>query len=110
MNRARRRIARERSTITIMIRMYCRDRHQTAGALCPACAELEAYALQRVEQCPYGSRKPTCANCPIHCYKPAMREQVREVMRYAGPRMLLRHPILAVLHLVDGLRTPPDRP
>ncbi len=32
-----------------------------------------------------------------------MRERVRAVMRYAGPRMLLCHPILALLHLRDGL-------
>jgi hypothetical protein len=25
-------------------------------------------------------------------------------MRYAGPRMLLRHPLLAILHQLDGLR------
>lgn len=110
MNRADRRLARERTTISVMIRMHCRGRHHPAGALCPACAELEAYALQRVERCPYGSRKPTCAKCPIHCYKPDMQERVREVMRYAGPRMLLRHPVLALLHLLDGLRPIPGRP
>jgi hypothetical protein len=35
-----------------------------------------------------------------------MREAVREVMRYAGPRMALRHPILAFLHLLDGFVKP----
>ena len=48
--------------------------------------------------------KPTCANCPIHCYKPVRKEQVKRIMRYAGPRMLLRHPILAITHQLDGLR------
>jgi hypothetical protein len=33
---------------------------------------------------------------------------MREVMRYAGPRMLWRHPLLAVAHLIDGRR--PARP
>ena len=38
------------------------------------------------------------------------REQIRGVMRYAGPRMLLRHPILAFYHLaVDSRREKPER-
>ena len=43
----------------------------------------------------FGDDKPTCANCKVHCYSEAMRERVRDVMRYAGPRMLWRHPVLA---------------
>ena len=35
-----------------------------------------------------------------------MRERVREVMRYSGPRMLWRHPVLAAAHLMDGRKTP----
>jgi hypothetical protein len=31
-----------------------------------------------------------------------MRERVREVMRYAGPKMLTRHPVLAIGHIIDG--------
>ena len=98
MNRAEKRIARERKTISIMIRMYCREHHNPAGGLCPDCAELKAYALSRIDSCPFGWSKPTCANCPIHCYKPRMRERIRAVM--------LRHPLLSVLHLVDGWRKP----
>lgn len=86
-----------------MIAVHCRDRHRTRG-LCPACSALQAYADQRIARCPYGAAKPTCFNCPIHCYKPALREAVREVMRYAGPKMLRRHPILAVRHILDGRR------
>ncbi|MGQ9675372.1 MAG: nitrous oxide-stimulated promoter family protein [Chloroflexota bacterium] len=26
-------------------------------------------------------------------------------MRYSGPRMLRRHPLLAIAHIIDGLRT-----
>ena len=111
-----RRLAREEKTIAAMIALYCRDQHADAappggdpadaGELCPQCAELLAYARLRLEKCRYGADKPTCANCTTHCYKPAMRERVREVMRYSGPRMLTRHPVLAVAHLVDGHKTP----
>ena len=98
-----RRIERERKTIAAMSKIYCRDHHGLPrGSLCSACQELLDYAYFRLEKCPYQENKPTCANCPIHCYKPEMRERVRAMMRYAGPRMLLRHPILAVAHLLDG--------
>ena len=69
----------------------------------PALFSLE-YALARLERCPFGGEKPKCSACPVHCYKPAQREQARLIMRYAGPRMLLRHPLLAIAHQLDGLR------
>ena len=108
-----RRLAREERTIAEMIAMYCRDHHgeeasRDPDGLCPDCAELMLYARLRLQQCRYGADKPTCAACPTHCYKPAMRERVREVMRYSGPRMIKAHPVLAVAHLVDGRRKAPD--
>jgi hypothetical protein len=90
-----------------MISVYCRDRHGTPRGLCPECSELSEYASSRLERCPFGAEKPTCVNCPIHCYQPARREQVRLVMRYAGPRMLWRHPILAIFHMMEGRRPSP---
>jgi hypothetical protein len=114
MNDARppRRRAREERTIAAMIAMYCRDHHFGDAArgpdgLCPDCAELMAYARLRLDRCRYGFEKPTCAACPTHCYRPAMRESVRNVMRYSGPRMIRAHPVLAVAHLVDGRRKAP---
>lgn len=96
------RLQRERKTIRAMIELYCRRHHHPAEALCPECQQLMDYAMQRIERCPFKENKPTCANCTVHCYKPAMRQQVRQVMRYAGPRMLVYHPILAMMHFVDG--------
>jgi hypothetical protein len=99
------RLAREHQTFVCMARIYC-ARHHAPGAdgLCRECAELMQYAERRLEKCPYGENKPTCANCPIHCYKPAQREQAREIMRFAGPRMGWRHPVRALTHLYDKLR------
>ena len=90
-----------------MIAIYCRDHHHVGG-LCPSCVALNAYAGERLDRCVYGLEKPTCFNCPIHCYKREKREAVREVMRYAGPRMLKRHPILAIMHVIDGRRAAPE--
>ena len=91
-----------------MIAIYCR-RHHRAGRLCVDCAALDAYARQRLERCVYGAAKPTCAQCPIHCYRRDMREAVSQVMRWAGPRMFVRHPLLAIFHLLDGRRVVPAR-
>lgn len=105
-----RRLAREKRTLRAMVMIYCRAHHASAAAPCGECQELLDYAFARLDRCPFGAGKPTCAKCPIHCYKPAMRERARAVMAFAGPRMLGRHPLLALQHLLDGLRRPPKRP
>ncbi len=97
------RLERERHTIQVMIEIYCRGHHHLTYTLCPECQQLLTYAKQRLDKCPYQDDKPTCAKCPIHCYKPIMREQVRQVMRYSGPRMMLYHPMLAISHYMDEI-------
>jgi hypothetical protein len=105
MTRLEGRLKREQQTLVCMTGIYCRHHHgRQGGGLCPDCADLMQYAEQRLAKCPYGANKPTCANCPIHCYKPAPREKAREIMRFAGPRMTWRHPVRAVTHLFDKLR------
>ncbi len=104
------RMLREEKTIAAMIELYCCAHHATTDALCTECDALLAYARARLRRCPYQECKPTCVKCPVHCYKPEMRDRVRAVMRYAGPRMLLRHPLLAVLHLIDGWKKAPPAP
>ena len=70
------------------MRRYCRGVHGTRGGeLCPECEALLEYAKQRRQRCPHGDNKPVCSICRIHCYKPEMRQQMRAVMRYAGPRI-----------------------
>ena len=102
-----RRIKREKKTICIMIKMYCKAHHHVKDNLCDDCQELLDYALLRGDLCPFKEKKPTCAKCLIHCYKPGKREEIQKIMRYAGPRMLWNHPILAILHLIDSSRKPP---
>ncbi len=105
------RMNREFQTVRCMIGMYCRGHHApAAGALCAECAELLEYARVRLGKCPFQEGKTTCAKCPIHCYTPGMREKTRAVMRYAGPRMLFRHPVLTLFHYLDGLRKKPETP
>jgi predicted amidophosphoribosyltransferase len=92
-------IAREKKTVQAMLEIYCVDHHAQVGGLCPECRALLAYSHERLERCPYGDDKPTCRGCPVHCYRPEPREEMRVVMRYAGPRMFRRHPWLALVHL-----------
>ncbi len=100
---AARRLDREWRTIAAMVRCYCHDHHRTTGGLCAECQGLLDYAGLRLERCRFGTEKPTCAKCPVHCYQPARREQVRVVMRDAGPRMLWQHPLLSLRHWLDSL-------
>ena len=103
--------ARELKLIAAMIGMYCRGHgHDEGGTPCAACAALLDYATRRLERCVFGDAKPTCADCVVHCYSADMREQIRVVMQWAGPRMLFRHPISAILHLLHGRRPVPTLP
>ena len=99
-------IEREKDCISKMVRIYCRENHGTQEGVCNDCRELLDYALVRVSKCKFGVEKTVCARCPVHCYKPSMREKVKAVMRYAGPRMLLRHPVHAIWHMVDSRKKP----
>jgi hypothetical protein len=109
------RMKRERQTMAAMLRIHCEGvhvdaAHDAATGLCEGCAKLLAYSTKRLAGCPFGPDKPTCANCQVHCYGPKQREAVKQVMRYAGPRMMLRHPVLALHHIVDGRRPAPPKP
>jgi hypothetical protein len=95
-----RRLAREWKTVTAMIHIYCRDQH--GGALCPDCQDLKRYVSLRLDHCRFGEEKPTCAKCPVHCYQRDRREQIKQVMRCAGPRMMWEHPWLSLRHVIDG--------
>lgn len=99
------RIERELHTLEVMIGMYCRRRHGTRKAdACGECEALLGYARERLRSCRYGEAKPVCSRCRTHCYRADMRARIREVMGWAGPRMLFRHPRLAILHLADSRR------
>ena len=97
---------REKRTVSAMIELYCRGIHLSERELCEDCDQLLQYALGRLDRCSFGADKPICANCPVHCYNAVMRARIRDVMKYAGPKMVLRHPVLAVGHLLDKRKKP----
>lgn len=92
----------EIEVVELMIRLYCKKNHRVKGKeLCIDCQDLLNYVKERRCKCPWGDEKPFCANCVIHCYKSDMREKIRSVMRYSGPRMIFSHPILSIKHLIE---------
>lgn len=115
---------REKATLAQMVGIYCAGNHhagrpsaagpvpafaaampdaaQAAVArMCPDCRALTEYCFTRIDRCPHMEEKTFCSSCPTHCYSPAMRERVREAMRYAGPRMIFHDPLGALTHLRD---------
>ena len=98
---------KEKQVVDLMIRLYCRKKHrgmQGENKLCAQCQELREYARQRSDHCPFMETKTFCSNCRVHCYKPEMREKMREVMRCTGPGMLFVHRVVAIRHVMETNR------
>lgn len=106
------RLQREFETIKAMVHIYCKAHCQAKGKLeaCQQCQAFLAYAHTKLDRCPYGQAKPTCNKCPIHCYKPELKAKARQIMLFAGPRMLLPHPIMAIRHLWSERAAVPSQP
>ena len=102
----------EFKTIVAMTRIYCHAHHQhnRGQEICDECLAFTAFAKFRLFKCPYGQEKPTCKQCPTHCYRKDMKEMARTIMVYSGPRMLLKHPYLAIRHLLHDRKAPPPLP
>ena len=96
------RIEREKKTITLMVDIYCQKKHgNKKGELCEECKALLEYAHKRLSFCKFGENKSTCSRCPIHCYKKDMKEKVKEVMKFSGPRLIIHNPIELVRHALN---------
>ncbi len=96
------RIGREKKTLLAMMKIYCQDKHEAGKALCSECSEQLDYAYKRIDGCLLGDQKSTCARCSTHCFKSEYRARIRKVMRYSGPRMICKHPLLTIYHVLDS--------
>lgn len=92
----------EKEVVSLMIGLHCKKKHKTKCVLCDECKKLDDYAKLRSDKCPFMETKTFCSNCKVHCYKPEMREKIREVMRFSGPRMIFHHPYLAIKHVIES--------
>jgi len=97
-------IKREQKVVREMILLYCRKKHRGQASPCTECNALIAYAQDRSAHCPFMEEKTFCSNCKVHCYRPDMRQRIRTVMRFSGPRMLLRHPAMAMWHVICSIK------
>ncbi len=92
---------REIETVDAIIKLYCDKNHEQSKGLCDQCQEVRNYAIGKIENCPYQPNKPICKSCTTHCYEPAMREEIRKIMRFSGPKLIWRHPILTIRHMMN---------
>lgn len=93
---------KEKRIVEDMIYLYCRKKHKKNNReLCCECKELLAYAKERSDKCPFMETKTFCVNCKVHCYKKDMREKIKKVMSFSGPRMIFYHPIVAISHVIS---------
>lgn len=92
---------KDRATLEAMGRIFCKAHHagpKDASGLCASCRETVDATLARTEACPYGHRG-NCQDCDIRCQRGDARERIREIMRYAAPRMAARHPLMTMEYL-----------
>ncbi len=106
-SRSQAKLAKDLRTLELFIRTYCRHRHgniertvprlkgfdfEALGLrltpLCEDCLKLLCHAFVKRAHCPLTGR-PSCKRCATHCFAPAYRERIREVMRYSGRRLVL---------------------
>lgn len=104
----------EKKIVSSMIAVYCRKKHAERSKtsviseggkkiqLCEDCADLLDYAMKRAERCPMMESKTFCSQCRVHCYSPNMQGKIKNVMRTAGPYMLLKNPVAVVRHLIES--------
>jgi hypothetical protein len=111
-------LRRDLKTLANFIRVYCHDRHADRATelvtlathdveaihgrpleLCESCRRLLAHAFTKRTRCPM-EPKPACKRCPDHCYHPTYRQQIREVMKYSGRKLVLRGRLDYLFHLL----------
>lgn len=100
-------VEEEKKTIDFMIRLYCKKNHKSAykeKKLCVECEEIREFAHLRIDKCPMKETKTFCSTCHIHCYGKVKREEIRRIMKWSGPRMLIYNPPMAIKHVLNTLK------
>lgn len=92
-------IESEKRIVEKMTRIYCKNKH-TEKSICSECFDLLNYAHSKLDNCKYQNNKPSCKKCKTHCYRAEERNKIKNVMRYAGPRMFWHYPIATIRHIL----------
>ncbi len=100
--------AKDRATMEAIGCIYCRGNHDSAirGAdgMCPECRNAIEATLERAAACPYG-HESNCEDCRTHCQRGEAQQEIKRIMRYAAPRMVVRHPLMTATYLKRKLRS-----
>ena len=97
---------KDRRTLEAIGRIYCEAHHdgpKDAARLCPTCRQAIEATLARAAACPFG-HEGNCQDCTVHCQRGEAQERIRAIMRYAAPRMAVRHPLMTMEYLRKKLR------
>lgn len=94
---------REKKVITEMVKLYCKKNHKN-DKLCDECRDVLNYSLNRIDNCKYMDTKTFCSNCKAPCYGPKMKEKVKQIMKFSGPRILFHHPLLVISHMLSRFK------
>lgn len=85
-----------------MVDIYCSgNKHKLdENGKCADCDLLLRYSKSRTDRCPYINETLFCSNCPTPCYRPDMKERMRDLMKYAGPRLFFKRPFTVIWHMI----------
>lgn len=67
--------------------------------LCPVCLAMVLRSEKKTQYCVHMPYKTLCHLCPRPCYTEKQMEEIRPMMRYSGPRLITKHPILTYRHM-----------
>lgn len=91
---------KKKKTLNFMFDIYKKSHPQRKEDL----DELKSYAFTRIDKCPNVEEGIYCNTCKIHCFKEDEKEEMRKIMKFSGPRMMIYHPILAMDHLISTIK------
>lgn len=65
--------------------------------------ELIMKAFRHAERCPHSFYKTFCHQCPTTCYKLTDLEQIEPIMKYAGRKIMMKHPLIGTKFVINLL-------
>ncbi len=91
-------------TLHRMHMIYCKHNNHKVrldnNGLCQSCQNLLNYSLLKTSKCKHKEKGRLCSSCKNHCFSHEKRSQIRQLMRFSGPRLFLSNPILSIRYLI----------
>ena len=58
---------------------------------------------RQIERCPHSFYKTFCHQCPTTCYKSEDLEHIEPIMKYAGRKIMMKHPLIGTRFVINLL-------